>query len=128
MLPLLYALFIASGAAGLMYESIWSRYLGLLVGHGAYAQVLVLVVFLGGMSLGAYLTGERSERLAHPLRWYALIELAVGAIGLVFHPLFVAVSDGAYDRLFPALPPGATVTVVKWLIAEIGRASCRERV
>ncbi len=119
MLPLLYALFIASGAAGLMYESIWSRYLGLLVGHAAYAQVLVLVIFLGGMSIGAFVAGRRSERLADPLRWYAIVELAVGAIGLLFHPLFVAVSDVAYGSLFPALPAGVAVTIVKWLLAAL---------
>jgi hypothetical protein len=57
MLPALVALFVLSGAAGLMYESIWTRYLGLFVGHGAYAQLLVLVIFLGGMSLGAHTRG-----------------------------------------------------------------------
>jgi spermidine synthase len=119
MLPILYALFIASGAAGLMYESIWSRYLGLLVGHAAYAQVLVLVIFLGGMSIGAFVAGRFSERLADPLRWYAIVELAVGAIGLAFHPLFVAVSDLAYGSIFPALPAGAAVTGVKWLLAAL---------
>ena len=53
MLIFLCAVFVLSGAAGLIYESIWVRYLGLFVGHGAYAQVLVLVIFLGGMSAGA---------------------------------------------------------------------------
>src|SRR5258706_12819995 len=42
--------FFLSGAAGLIYESIWTRYLGLLVGHTAYAQVIVLVIFMGGMA------------------------------------------------------------------------------
>jgi hypothetical protein len=116
---ILYAIFVLSGAAGLMYESIWSRYLGLFVGHGAYAQILVLVIFLGGMSLGAALVGRRSERLREPLRWYAAAELAVAVIGLVFHGLFVAVTEGAYDGLFPRLPAGALVTVVKWTIAAL---------
>ena len=53
-MPLLLTIcFILSGAAGLIYESIWSRYLGLFVGHSAYAQVIVLVIYLGGMSAGA---------------------------------------------------------------------------
>ena len=43
---LLIAVFVFSGAAGLIYESIWSRYLGLFVGHSAYAQVIVLVIYL----------------------------------------------------------------------------------
>ena len=47
------AIFVLSGAAGLIYESVWTRYLGLFVGHGAYAQVIVLVIFMGGMAAGA---------------------------------------------------------------------------
>ncbi|GJG87089.1 hypothetical protein tb265_22700 [Gemmatimonadetes bacterium T265] len=119
MLPVLVALFVLSGAAGLMYESIWTRYLGLFVGHSAYAQLLVLVIFLGGMSLGAHLVGRRSARVREPLVWYAAVELAVGAIAVVFHPLFVAVTNGAYDALFPALGGGAVVTAAKWTIAAL---------
>jgi predicted membrane-bound spermidine synthase len=119
MLPLLYLIFIISGAAGLMYESIWSRYLGLFVGHGAYAQVLVLVIFLGGMSLGAHLVGRRSERLRDPLLWYARVELLVAAIGLAFHAAFQWTTDAAYDAFFPRLPAGGVVLVVKWAIAAL---------
>ena len=42
----LYTLFIASGFSGLIYESIWSHYLKLMLGHAAYAQTLVLAIFL----------------------------------------------------------------------------------
>src|SRR5215208_1752643 len=102
-IPLLYAIFLLSGAAGLMYESIWTRYLGLFVGHSAYAQVIVLVIFLGGMSLGALLVGRRTERLTRPLFWYAMVELATGVIGLVFHDAFTAVIAIAYTKIFPAV-------------------------
>ena len=78
MTRVLYLLFILSGAAGLIYESIWTRYLGLFVGHDAYAQIIVLVIFLGGMSAGAMIVSRYSERLRDPLKGYALIELAVG--------------------------------------------------
>ena len=47
MIIVLYVAFVLSGAAGLIYESIWTRYLGLFVGHDAYAQIIVLVIFLG---------------------------------------------------------------------------------
>ena len=76
-----YIIFILSGAAGLIYESIWARYLGLFVGHTAYSQVLVLTIFLGGMAIGAMIIGERSKKLRDPLRGYAFAELALnGAI------------------------------------------------
>ena len=39
------AIFFASGFAGLIYESIWTHYLKLFLGHAAYAQTLVLAIF-----------------------------------------------------------------------------------
>ena len=119
MLIFLCVVFVLSGAAGLVYESIWTRYLGLFVGHSAYAQVLVLVIFLGGMSAGAMIVGRRSERVRQPLLLYALVELAVGIIGLAFHDVFVWTTHTAYDSLFPALGPGPTHTLAKWLIAAL---------
>src|ERR1043165_6903398 len=119
MLNLLYIVFVLSGAAGLIYESIWARYLGLFVGHSAYAQVIVLVIFLGGMSLGAWGDGQRSERLARPLLWYAGVELLTGIIGGVFHDVFVGATGFPYARLFPALGAGALELVVKWSLAAL---------
>src|SRR3954463_450308 len=116
---LLTLVFVVSGAAGLIYESIWSRYLSLLVGHSAYAQIIVLVIFLGGMSLGALLVGQRSERLRQPLLWYAAVETLVGIIGLLFNYLYVDISDLAYGRIFPALAGGWALIVVKWLLAAL---------
>src|SRR3954463_8640473 len=103
MITALFFLFVLSGAAGLMYESIWSRYLSLFVGHSAYAQIIVLVIFLGGMTIGALLVGARSERLQRPLLWYAGVEALVAVIGFGFHAIFGAVSQVAYDSLFPSL-------------------------
>src|ERR1700730_9409328 len=114
MLLFLCVMFVLSGAAGLIYESIWTRYLGLFVGHSAYAQVLVLTIFLGGMSLGAVLVGRRSERVRQPLLWYAIVELAVGVIGLLFHDVFLWATQGAYLSIFPALGPGSLHSLVKW--------------
>jgi hypothetical protein len=100
-IAVLYLLFILSGAAGLFYESVWSRYLSLFVGHGAYAQVIVLVIFLGGMALGAAAVSRFSERLRDPLYGYAMVELAVGLLGLAFHDyLYLPVTSWAYDSLF----------------------------
>src|SRR3954471_11106453 len=102
----LYSIFLLSGVAGLIYESIWTRYLGLFVGHSAYAQVIVLVIFLGGMSIGSYLVGRRTMGIARPLVWYAVVEMLVGVIGLLFHHAFVVTTAFAYDSMFPALGHG----------------------
>jgi predicted membrane-bound spermidine synthase len=113
----LLAAFVISGLAGLIYESIWSRYVALLVGHGAYAQVLVLVTFMAGMAGGALAVARRSEALANPLRIYAAVEAAIGVLGLAFHPIFVTTTGLAYDRWFPALGGTAGVPIVQWGLA-----------
>jgi predicted membrane-bound spermidine synthase len=114
---LLVTVFVFSGAAGLIYESIWSRYLGLFVGHSAYAQVIVLVIYLGGMSAGSAIAARRSARIKEPLIAYAVVEGLVGLLGLVFHDAFVGVTGFAYSTIFPALAGGSTLVIVKWLIA-----------
>jgi spermidine synthase len=117
MIKALYFLFVLSGAAGLIYESIWTRYLGLFVGHGAYAQIIVLVIFLGGMSLGAVLISRRSERLTQPLYGYVAVEFAAGCIGLFFHDIFQFVTNWAYAGIYPALAGSKALVLAKWAIA-----------
>ncbi len=117
MTRVLYALFILSGAAGLIYESIWTRYLGLFVGHDAYAQIIVLVIFLGGMSVGAVVISRYSERIREPLQGYAIIEFVVGCIGVVFHDVFGWTTSFAYESIYPHLAGSPLLTIAKWSIA-----------
>jgi hypothetical protein len=114
---ILYAVFVLSGAAGLIYESIWARYLGLFVGHSAHAQILVIGIFLGGMALGALLIGSRSTKLRDPLKWYAIVEVLIGAIGVAFHDVYGAVTGVAYSSIFPALGGSPLLPLVKWVLA-----------
>ncbi|HEX9728185.1 MAG TPA: hypothetical protein VGA37_06760 [Gemmatimonadales bacterium] len=113
----LYLIFAVSGVAGLIYESIWARYLGLFVGHSAYAQVLVLAIFLGGMALGAILVARYTDKVPDPLLAYAGVELMLGVAAFGFHPAYLAVTQAAYDRVFPALAGTAMLTAVQWAIA-----------
>ena len=98
-----YVLFTASGFAGLIYESVWTHYLKLFLGHAAYAQSLVLAVFMGGMAAGAAYCGRRSGRIANPLAAYAIVEAAVGLAALAFHTVFAGVTDWSYEVLLPRL-------------------------
>jgi spermidine synthase len=117
MIRALYFLFVLSGAAGLIYESTWTRYLGLFVGHDAYAQIIVLVIFLGGMSTGAMAVSRWSARLKEPLSGYVAIELVVGCIGLVFHDAFQATTGWAYHTVYPPLAGSWALIAAKWSIA-----------
>src|SRR4051812_1229968 len=117
MIKLLYLLFVLSGAAGLIYESIWTHYLGLFVGHSAYAQIIVLVIFLGGMSLGAFGISRWSERLKEPLYGYVAVEFGAGILGMLFHDVFQAVTGWAYQSLYPWLGGSPGLIIAKWGIA-----------
>jgi predicted membrane-bound spermidine synthase len=107
-------LFFLSGAAGLIYEAIWARYLGLFAGHDAYGQIAVLIIFLGGMSLGAAAVSRFTTRIASPLLGYALVELVVGGLGLGFHDVYLSVTESAYLSLYPAVAGTWKLAVVKW--------------
>jgi hypothetical protein len=73
-----FALFTLSGFAGLIYESIWSHYLKLFLGHAAYAQTLVLAIFMGAWRSAPWLVSRHTERIANLLAGYALAEFGIG--------------------------------------------------
>jgi spermidine synthase len=113
----LFTLFAISGFAGLIYESIWSHYLKLFLGHAAYAQTLVLALFMGGMAAGAWIAGLRGVRWHNLLRGYAVVEALIGLAAFAFHGVFVAATDAAYDSVLPALADATAAALFKWSLA-----------
>ncbi|MGE5304544.1 MAG: spermidine synthase [Alphaproteobacteria bacterium] len=112
--PVLYLVFALSGFSGLIYESIWSRYLGLFLGHAAYAQALVLVIYMGGMALGSWLCSQWSVRWSNLLRGYALTEGAVGLLALLFHETFAGLLSFFFDFVVPRIGSAAAAMALKW--------------
>jgi spermidine synthase len=117
---LVFLLFFVSGFAGLIYESVWSHYLKLFLGHAAYAQTVVLVVFIGGLALGGWLCARVATRVRNPLRMYAWVEGAVGLIALAFHGIFVAATEWGYATLLPAMCEASSAfCAAQWLLAAV---------
>ena len=112
-----FLLFTVSGFAGLIYESIWSHYLKLFLGHAAYAQTLVLALFMGGMAIGSWLCSLWSARWNNLLRGYALAEGLIGLAAFAFHALFVAATELAYTTVLPALGGELPASLFKWTLA-----------
>jgi predicted membrane-bound spermidine synthase len=110
----LLGVFVVSGFTGLIYESIWSHYLQLFLGHAAYAQTLVLAIYMGGMALGSWLVARQSFRVPRLLWGYVLAEALIGLFGLVFHPLFVGAMDLAFAHVIPALASPVVTELFKW--------------
>lgn len=96
------AIFVLSGAAGLMYEVVWSRQLVLVFGNTTQAVSTILTGFFGGMALGSFLGGRLADRVRSPLRLYGVIEIVLVAIVLatpVTFRLLHEVYRGAYGGL-----------------------------
>jgi spermidine synthase len=82
-LPALLLLFLASGASALIYEVVWFQLLQLVIGSSAVSLGVLLGTFMGGMCAGSLLLPRVVSSRHHPLRVYALIELAIGSIGIL---------------------------------------------
>lgn len=115
----LLAIFVLSGFAGLIYQSIWSHYLGLFLGHAAYAQALVLAIFMGGMAAGAAWIALAGQRWRNLIRAYAIVELIIGLFGLIFHAFYASISAFSYSTILPAIGSPLLIEIVRWTIAAL---------
>jgi spermidine synthase len=109
--------FFCTGAAALVYEVLWTRYLTLMFGSTIQAQTVVLAVFMGGLALGNRWVGRWADRVRNPLLLYGYFEAAAGLYAFFF-PWFYA----AADRLF--ILAGAPLLFQSgWLLALKGALS-----
>ena len=82
--------FFASGMSGLVYQVIWVRELVLVFGATTFAVSTVLTAFMGGLALGSFYFGRRSEKIKRPLRLYGLLEVGIGIYGLAVPFIFAS--------------------------------------
>ena len=85
--------FLLSGATALVYQVIWVRMLGLVVGHSIYAVATVVATYMAGLGLGARLAGSAAGRLRRPLVGYGAMEVGIGLFALV-SPAVLALCRG----------------------------------
>ena len=93
LISLIVTCLLLSGVTGIVYEVVWSRYVSLLIGASTYAHTLVLATFMGGLALGNYALGRRADESPRLLRFYALLELGIGAYCALFPTLFPLLSE-----------------------------------
>jgi len=102
---------LLSGAAALIYQVAWARYLSILLGSTSYGVVAVLVAFMGGLALGNAWLGRYADRLKRPLSLYGWLEIGIAAYG-IFFPTYFELCQSGYGKLASALTPGSP-----WLLA-----------
>ena len=96
------AIFVLSGAAGLIDEIVWSRQLVLVFGNTTQAVSAILTGFFGGIAIGSFVGGRIADRVRSPLRMYGILELVLVVVVLVT-PLSFRLIDELYRGIYPAL-------------------------
>jgi spermidine synthase len=72
-------IFWLSGLAGLVYEVVWFRQLATTFGATGPAIAATTGSFMAGLGLGSWIVSRYADRVRHPVRWYAVLELMLAA-------------------------------------------------
>jgi spermidine synthase len=73
------AAFAISGATAMIYEVIWSRALGMVIGSSVYSFTIVLGAFLIGLAGGAALLSRLASRSERPLLWLSTLHILIAS-------------------------------------------------
>lgn len=145
---LVFTLFFFSGAFALIYEVSWVRAITLEFGSTTLAVSTVLVIFMGGLALGAKLVARWVDKFSNPLTRYGIIEIGIGFYALltplIFRwvlPLLAIIGASFADNiwfisslrflassillLFPTVLMGATLPVLSRFYANRKRDGAR---
>lgn len=114
-------IFVLSGAAGLIYEIVWSRQLVLVFGNTTQAVSAILTGFFGGMALGAFIGGRIADRVKSPLRMYGVLELLLVAV-VIATPLSFRLIHEAYRSIYPGFEGTPFIVVVRLVLAVLALA------
>lgn len=111
------AAFLLSGIAGLTFELVWTRHLGLAIGATSIAIATITAAYMGGLALGSHFGGRIADRLRRPLAAYGVLELAVALVGIVVPYIAMAI-PGVDATLFGEVS-GFTRALTRFLVAVV---------
>jgi predicted membrane-bound spermidine synthase len=133
--PLLYAVFLLSGFAAVLYQLVWQRSLFRLLGTSSESVTMVVTAFMLGLGLGSLAGGALTLRARWPLPViFGLVELGIGGFGLISMRLFAWIASVTSDArglaiglvafsavLVPTLFMGGTLPIlVAYLVRRSG--------
>ncbi|HEX2227473.1 MAG TPA: fused MFS/spermidine synthase, partial [Candidatus Binatia bacterium] len=91
--------FFFSGAAGLLYQVVWTRMLTQIFGNTTYAIATVLSAFMAGLAIGSYIFGKIADRGKNDFLLYGILEAGVGIYGFAVPWLFT-LAQKLYGPIF----------------------------
>ncbi|MEZ4450497.1 MAG: hypothetical protein R3B09_13540 [Nannocystaceae bacterium] len=93
--------FVLSGAAGLGYEILWTRLLGLSLGHETLGILGTLAGFFAGMAVGAAALHRRAAEGPDPIRLFGRLEVTAAIFAALSPHLLHALAAGLPRLLGP---------------------------
>lgn len=114
---LLSLVFFASGASALIFETLWFRQAGLLLGNSLWATSLVTSSFMGGLAGGNALAAARGNRSHRPLLVYASLEATIGITGLLLIIVLPNLSGLLAPMFALLLDQPAALNLVRFMVA-----------
>jgi predicted membrane-bound spermidine synthase len=91
--------FFFSGAAGLIYQVVWTRMLTQIFGNTTYAIATVLSAFMAGLAIGSFWFGKIADRGKNDFLLYGILEAGVGVYGFLVPWLFAG-AQKLYGPIF----------------------------
>jgi predicted membrane-bound spermidine synthase len=114
---LILALFVGSGAAGLVYQVVWSRELVLVFGNTTQAVATIVTAFMAGLGFGSLIGGRWANRSSQPLRLYGALELGVAVFAVLLPFAFDDLAE-VYRGAYPGLVDNTFgLTAVRFALA-----------
>lgn len=90
----IYAIFLLSGFAALLYQIVWQRALYAIYGINIESVTMVVTAFMLGLGVGSLVGGVVSKDAKRPvLLYFSLVELGIGLFGLASLSVFHAVGE-----------------------------------
>jgi len=93
-----------SGFSALVYQTLWVKQLGLVVGVDVFAVTTGVAAFFAGLALGSYGFGRLADRSGLPVLVYAGLELGTAVLGAAV-TVALAGAPGAFVRLHASVGP-----------------------
>jgi spermidine synthase len=106
---------MASGAAGLIYQVVWTRDLVLVFGNTTQAIVTTVTAFLAGLGIGSLLGAAIGAKLRRALAVYGFLEIAVACLALLMPLAFDAIAT-VFRSAYLSLPSGE-VALIRFALA-----------
>lgn len=117
MAPILCVIFFVSGASALLFETLWFRQAGLMLGNTVWASSLVTAAFMGGLAAGNVFAARVGGRMHRPVLAYAALEILIGVTGVGLVLLFPTLTSAIAPLLSPVVSQAGFLNTLRLLAA-----------